>query len=48
LGATMPAFSRVFTTDAHVLNVINSLIPVCHALHISNSFFWIMYAVRPY
>ena len=28
LGATMSAFSRVFTTDVNVLNVIKGLIPV--------------------
>jgi Na+-driven multidrug efflux pump len=29
LGATMPAFSKVFSTDADVLNIIKGLIPVC-------------------
>jgi Na+-driven multidrug efflux pump len=27
LGATMPAFSRVFTTDSVVLNIVKGLIP---------------------
>lgn len=31
LGATMPAFSRVFSTDVDVLNIIKGLIPVCYS-----------------
>lgn len=33
LGASMPAFSKIFTSDVYVLNVINGLIPVCRTEH---------------